>query len=193
MKKITSILILLFTFLSASYKQIPLPVAYVEQKIPGKYDIYFEKKYLPAGRIISSIEQPLTRGILAYSLFHAKKYQQKKVVLYDDIAQDHWLYPYLYELNEKDIIKGFPDNNFYPDKQINRADAGFYLIKSLNLPFNLEQKTMSYRDVPEDHWSYDVVLSLYNYELIKEQEYFYPDKIITVEEYLEMFHILLKD
>ena len=40
-----------------------------------------------------------------------------------DVSMNHWAYTYITHLNRINIVKGYPDNRFKPNEQINRAEA----------------------------------------------------------------------
>ena len=60
-------------------------------------------------------------------------------------------------LAEKNIITGYPDNTFRPDRAISRAEAVASIIKILGVKEDKEiinlNEYQPYTDIPEDHWA----------------------------------------
>ena len=70
-----------------------------------------------------------------------------------DIA-DHWAKEEIEYLMSKDVVSGYPDGSFKPDKQITRAE----FVKMINYIFGYSEKnSVSFTDVGEGDWFYDEI------------------------------------
>ncbi|RZT21532.1 S8 family peptidase [Fictibacillus sp. BK138] len=58
----------------------------------------------------------------------AKVYQQ-----FPDFTATQWYAKYVYDLNARNALGGYPDGNFYPDKQITRGEAASMIGRVLKL------------------------------------------------------------
>ncbi|ADG07760.1 S-layer homology domain-containing protein [Kyrpidia tusciae] len=66
----------------------------------------------------------------------------------------HWAEPQIADWVNKGLIKGYPDGTFKPDNNISRAE----FMALVNGAFGFSAKSdISYIDVPNDAWFYDVV------------------------------------
>ncbi|GAB6099267.1 hypothetical protein JCM16358_11460 [Halanaerocella petrolearia] len=99
--------------------------------------------------------QPITRGEFAYSLAKALELQPAIVSQLTDIA-NHQAKGYISALVNKEIITGYPDQTFRPEKRITRAEIITMLARSLKL--NQDQKQINldsnfYSDLKDTHWA----------------------------------------
>lgn len=72
---------------------------------------------------------------------------------YIDIA-DHWAKDAIAELAERNIIDGYGDHLFMPDRTITRAEAVTLIVKAFGYA---KKKSIQFPDVPADDWAYDAV------------------------------------
>ncbi|AFY94336.1 S-layer homology domain-containing protein [Chamaesiphon minutus] len=76
----------------------------------------------------------------------------------NDIA-GNWAEPFIKVLVEKDIIKGYPDGTFQPDRPVTRAEFSALLNKAFDLqPIRTERK---FKDLPRNYWATDVIQKAY--------------------------------
>lgn len=95
---------------------------------------------------------------------------------YNDINESHWAYKEIENLKEEGIILGYPDGNFYPDKNITYGEFFSILIKTIG----------SNADVSADsgHWADEYIITAEKKGILNKKEYsiFCPDKQITRRE-----------
>ncbi len=107
-------------------------------------------------------------------------------------VQQHWAGGYTSILQVLDIIDGYEDNTFRPERKVTRAELVKLLVEALELPFESKIESMPFQDVPESHWSRNYVARALSAGLISPDDYkngFRPDEVITRE---EMAFILVK-
>jgi hypothetical protein len=77
-----------------------------------------------------------------------------KIAQASDVA-GNWAEPFIRVLVEKEIIKGYPDGTFRPDRPISRAE----FAALLNRAFSLQPatKTRKFKDVPSKFWAAEVI------------------------------------
>ncbi|GAB6138221.1 S-layer homology domain-containing protein [Halanaerobaculum tunisiense] len=103
--------------------------------------------------------QSITRGEFAYSLAKALELQPSIVSQLTDIA-NHPAKGYISALVNKEIITGYPDQTFRPDRRITRAEIMAMLTRSLQLNEEEKQITLNsdfYPDVAPDHWAQNLI------------------------------------
>ncbi|PSB56304.1 S-layer homology domain-containing protein [Chamaesiphon polymorphus] len=82
----------------------------------------------------------------------------ERVAQANDIA-GNWAEPFIKVLVEKDIIKGYPDGNFQPDRPVTRAEFAALLNRAFDLqPIRTERR---FKDIPRNYWATDVIQKAY--------------------------------
>ncbi|OKH49844.1 hypothetical protein NIES30_03775 [Phormidium tenue NIES-30] len=77
---------------------------------------------------------------------------------FDDLNTEHWAWPLLADLAQRDLLSGFPDGTFRPGAAMTRAEFAAQLAQ-LNLsPDRASTPGQTwYPDVGPDHWAYSSV------------------------------------
>ncbi len=78
---------------------------------------------------------------------------------FNDCNSDHWAYTYIMELKQANIVSGYSDGCFYPDKQVKREEFVKMVVLIADL-YNSGSKC-SFNDVPANEWYYPYVASAY--------------------------------
>ncbi len=79
---------------------------------------------------------------------------ERRVAQASDIA-GNWAEPFIRALVEKDIIKGYPDGTFKPDRPVTRAEFAALLNKAFDLkPIRAARR---FKDVPANYWAAAVI------------------------------------
>lgn len=100
---------------------------------------------------------------------------------------NHWAKKEIQYLMEKDIINGYPDGTFRPEKNITRAE--FY--KTVNELIGYEEKAkINFDDVKESDWFYEHIQKGVKANYIKEEKTLKPKVNITREEVVEILSIV---
>lgn len=77
---------------------------------------------------------------------------------FDDLNPDHWAWPLLADLAQRDLVLGFPDGTFRPGAAMTRAEFAAQLAQlNLSPDRSLIPRQTSYPDVEPDHWAYSSV------------------------------------
>jgi S-layer homology domain len=104
-----------------------------------------------------------------------------KVAQASDLA-DNWAAPFIKALVEKDIIKGYPDGTFRPDRPVTRAEFAALLARAFDLQPVRESRT--FQDVSSKSWANSVIQKAYRSGFLAEypNDTFAPDRnIIRLE------------
>lgn len=127
-------------------------------------------------------EKAISRGEFALALAKQMNLIPDNNFKFTDLAD----YPegnLINALAGKEIIGGYPDNTFRPDKAITRAEAISILIKSLGITDNASTidltDKLSFKDIPAGHWAIKQIGIAKEIELIEKEEYFNPGETIS--------------
>lgn len=82
----------------------------------------------------------------------------QKTVEFTDVAKDYWAFGAIAALTGSQIIEGFPDGSFQPDKPVTRAELAALLQKA----FQIEKSTVpaQYQDTPADYWGTEAIATV---------------------------------
>ena len=72
-------------------------------------------------------------------------------------TKNHWAENYIAVLSAKEIIKGYDNNMYKPDKPITRAEAVTIINKAVSRNCKSDIK-INFTDVQKTHWAYDEIL-----------------------------------
>ncbi|WP_373547904.1 S-layer homology domain-containing protein [Chamaesiphon sp.] len=103
---------------------------------------------------------------------------ERRVAQASDIT-GNWAEPFIKALVEKDIIKGYPDGTFRPDRAVTRAEYAALLNKAFTLqPVRAARK---FQDVPNNYWASEVIQKAYQSGFLAgyPNGTFAPDRNIT--------------
>ena len=127
-------------------------------------------------------EQAITRGEFAIALARQMNLIPDNNPQFTDLAD----YPEANLINalaKKEIISGYPDNTFQPDKTITRAEIVSILIKSLGITDNTTTielgNKLTFKDLPAGHWALKQIAIAENLDLIETEDNFNPDNKIS--------------
>lgn len=91
--------------------------------------------------------------------------------------QGHWAKEYILRCHENDLVNGFDDNSFRPDKNLSRAELTVLLTNLLGLDENVD---LSFGDVSKNAWYYDSVSKAYGAGIISGYDgNFMPENNVT--------------
>jgi hypothetical protein len=106
---------------------------------------------------------------------------------YIDIT-GHWASDSISDLTRKELIGGYGNYRFAPDRPITRAEAAAMLVNAFQLT---KQRDIRYTDLDLDHWAYSYIAKAEQAGLLEgyPDQSFQPDRFLTR---MEMVHILAK-
>lgn len=113
---------------------------------------------------------------------------------YSDIPQGFWAYRQIDELTNENLISGYENNMFKPDKYITRAEYSAMIIKTIgqeNIPIEV---IYTFEDLPNTNWAWNYVIRAINLDIIKpaSDSYFYPDEPVTRSDIITFLVNILK-
>ena len=104
-------------------------------------------------------QTPITRGEFAYSLAKALNLKTRQTTKLTDIT-NHPAEEYISALVAEEIITGYPDHTFRPQKKITRAEIITMLARGLNLADKKKRISLTddfYNDLSKEHWAYELI------------------------------------
>jgi len=90
---------------------------------------------------------------------------------FKDLTGDYWAKLQIEYLATLNIITGFPDETFKPEKSVNRAEMCSLLVKAAEKPL-VAQTIKMFKDVPAKHWAAQLIETAANEQYVTG----YPDK-----------------
>ena len=108
---------------------------------------------------------------------------------YPDLKITHWALEEIMYLGDDQIIGGYPNGGFQPEKNTTRAEAAKMLAIALDLP--VPSVSSGYKDVPSKHWAKDYVAAVSKAGLFNGNPdgTFAPDKILKRSEMAKIISI----
>lgn len=102
---------------------------------------------------------------------------------FTDVKDDFWGYKEISHLVKEDIINGYEDNSFKPDRHITRAEFAKILVMATELDTSANFENI-FTDVELTDWFADFVLSAAKHKIFlgDENNCFNPDEYITRED-----------
>ncbi len=67
-------------------------------------------------------------------------------------AQNYWAKEAIYSLQNSNIIKGYPDGTFRPDKPVTRAEFAVLMCRAYSL-IPVKKEPIAFTDVPDNYWA----------------------------------------
>lgn len=102
--------------------------------------------------------------------------------IFEDVDEDYWAYGYIMDLYTNNIINGDEDGNFYPEKNVTRAE---FTKMAVSL-FKIETGTAdtSFIDIPADEWYAEYVAAAAEAGIVTgtSETIFSPNETVTREQ-----------
>ncbi|MFZ1028542.1 MAG: DUF3370 family protein [Limnoraphis robusta] len=70
--------------------------------------------------------------------------------------ENHWTKDCILELAKRNLVSGYPDGTFRPDKDINRAEFAV-LMCNIFPDAKVRRQSIKFKDVTEKHWAYNAI------------------------------------
>ncbi|HAG09325.1 MAG TPA: hypothetical protein DCK87_07195, partial [Desulfotomaculum sp.] len=150
------------------------PIA-TSKVIPEKKEVIFSVPHLSKFVLIERLKAP-----------EEKPAEEKKIVSFKDLPDDHWAKEIIEFMAAKGILQGYPDGTCRPAKMVNRAEFTALLTRTLGLK-EINGGTTIFSDVKPNDWYYQTVATACYYGLVKgylveNKQTFNPHKPVTREE-----------
>lgn len=102
--------------------------------------------------MLLSVAQPTMAAVVDYgdelTNMPSKTYIQK----FSDVSKSYWAFEYIAEMVDRDVLAGYPDGKFYPNKNVSRAEFAKIMASAAGLSISYYSDT-GYEDVPYDNWA----------------------------------------
>ena len=103
-----------------------------------------------------------------------------------DVSKDHWAYASISELTDKNVISGYTDGSFKPEKTVSRAEwSKMLVVASGKQPITLENNKSYAVDYNSNDWYYgyiNSVISFMNFYNDGGNYYFKPNQSASRED-----------
>ena len=90
---------------------------------------------------------------------------------YKDMTPEHWAYKNIQQLTDWGVVVGYPDGNYRPDQNVTRGEFSTMVIKALGQANAAVTNPVTFSDMTEKDWFYDMVQRAVMFDLVKG----YPD------------------
>ncbi len=106
---------------------------------------------------------------------------------FSDVPDDHSYKKAITTLSKLNVINGYENNTFEPDKNITRAEFTKIIVYTLGYD-KVTDKITQFTDVSEDHWANANIKTAYDLGIINgfDETTFKPDDPVTYEQALKM-------
>ena len=74
---------------------------------------------------------------------------------FPDIPANHWASTFISRLAELEIIQGYPDGSFQPNKPVTKAEFAAMIAKAFDKTD--EREAIAFRDISSNYWAYEYV------------------------------------
>lgn len=100
--------------------------------------------------------------------------------VFPDVPNSHWASCDIDKLAINDIVVGYPDGLFKPNKYISRAEFATMLVKGFNLDCDMNQQAQ-FNDVPKNNWANAAIAKAVDENLLEgyPNHTFKPDANVT--------------
>ncbi|SHH32033.1 S-layer homology domain-containing protein [Tepidibacter thalassicus] len=108
-----------------------------EIEIAKKYNIIQGK-----GNNMFYPDEVITREEMAAMLYRILKGEDisyNKVRVFKDVSSNDWSYGYIMAMNEQGIFRGYDDGNFYPKRELNRAEMAVLMDRIAKYNLDIEK------------------------------------------------------
>jgi hypothetical protein len=108
----------------------------------------------------------------------------RPIVLFSDLSTTHWAYPIVSALAERNLVTGFPDGSFRPERSMTRAEFAAQLSRVFNL--SPMQDAQLFHDVNAEHWATQDIQKAIQMEFLTG----YPDQTFKPEQTISRIQVL---
>lgn len=98
--------------------------------------------------------------------------------VFSDTPETHWAFQEITELSEAEIISGFQDGTFKPERPVSRAQAAALIGRSFNLNVD-DIQDPGFVDIDENTTGYRYIAKLTEIGIFNQTERFNPHRSLT--------------
>jgi len=110
---------------------------------------------------------------------------------FNDLGEKYKYESYIHEISSREIVVGFEDGGFKPDKELTRAEMATIFTRMFNVPKT--QSISFFEDVSQSHWAKDYIMALADKGVFMKDTKFNPDSVITREQLVTMTFRMLSE
>ncbi|GAB4375552.1 MAG: hypothetical protein Kow00121_21430 [Elainellaceae cyanobacterium] len=108
---------------------------------------------------------------------------QQNESAFPDVQPDYWAYPFIQQLAERDIITGYLDGTFRPERPIQRDEFAAMVRQAFNFDQErqIESASNAFADVPQGYWASNAIEEAYQTGVMNasEENLFRPEENIA--------------
>ena len=134
---------------------------------------------LGTGEHTFSPYSPMTRAQMATIAARMLKLPTSNSANIPNDVQGHWAQKEISAVYEANVMQGYPDGNFYPDREASREETAVFLSRVIKSETTNEKP--DFTDIDESRWSYDEICALANSGILTG----YPDKTFRPEKIID--------
>lgn len=94
-------------------------------------------------------------AVSALAVDYGEEYKNQPTKTYSqvfsDVSKGHWAFSYIGEMNQRGVISGYPNGQYYPENYVTRAEFAKIMCVAAGLTIN-EVSSTSYYDVAPNEW-----------------------------------------
>ncbi len=128
-------------------------------------------------------------GVTGAGLFHTVSAQEVQTIqFFSDLNVDSIVGQAAANLREADVISGYPDGTFQPDKPVNRAELAKFLLLAKGRNVNIKHNNGRFPDVKEGEWYVRYIIDAADLGIIAgyPSGNFKPAQTVNTAEFLKM-------
>ncbi|MBP1965761.1 S8 family peptidase [Paenibacillus aceris] len=131
--------------------------------------------------------QSITRAEAATVLTRALKLSKRKELKFSDMDASHWAYDYVAKALQADIVSGYPNGTFGPDRTLTRMEMTQMLARSMNMT-GKKRGNSPFKDVDESYWGVGILKQMWADGWVSgySDGTFHPDEQATRAEFVSM-------
>lgn len=85
-------------------------------------------------------------------------------ITFTDVAANYWANRFIVELAELDIIAGYPDGSYRPDRAVTRAEFAAIIRRAFEV--TEVRQAVNFVDVDEEYWAYTAIEEAYEMDFL---------------------------
>ncbi|UJF33265.1 S8 family serine peptidase [Paenibacillus hexagrammi] len=105
-------------------------------------------------------DRPITRAEAAAVLARALKLNKQEELHFRDVDPSHWAYGEIAKMVMADLVDGYPDGTFGPDKTLTRMEMTQLIARSLNMT-GKRRGNSPFTDVKESYWGVGILKQMF--------------------------------
>jgi hypothetical protein len=111
-----------------------------------------------ATRPAPTANTPATQTPPSANLSVAATATPKDAITFEDVPDNYWAKPYIDALSSRELISGFEDGTFKPDKPVTRAEIANIVSRTFDL--TASDKNVAFSDVEGTYWAQESIIEV---------------------------------